>query len=111
MYVSIALARAVVSEVERRGKAVDQLLHRAELPASRFDDPRGELALADYERLILVALDLLDDPAAGLHAGYHAPAGAAHLVGFVLVNSRTLRTRSRSSSAMRPWSWTVPAGS
>lgn len=91
MYVSIALARAVVSEVERRGKAVDQLLHRAELPASRFDDPRGELALPDYERLILVALDLLDDPAAGLHAGYHAPAGAAHLVGFVLVNSRTLR--------------------
>ena len=91
MYVSIALARAVVSEVERRGKAVDQLLHRAALPASRFDDPRGELALPDYERLILAALDLLDDPSAGLHAGYHAPAGAAHLVGFVLVNSRTLR--------------------
>jgi len=91
MYVSIALARAVVSEVERRGKGVEQLLERAELPAWRFDDPRGELAMADYERLILAALDLMDDPSAGLLAGYHAPAGAAHLVGFVLVNSRTLR--------------------
>lgn len=91
MYVSIALARAVVSEVERRGKPVDQLLRQADLPAWRFDDPRGELTIVDYERLILAAVDLLDDPAAGLRAGYHAPAGAAHLVGFVLVNSRTLR--------------------
>ncbi len=91
MNVSIALVRAVLAEVERQGVSSADVVRRAGIDEGAFADPGGHLPLVPYARLVRTAIERADDPALGLHAGRKAPAGAASVVGYVLVNARTLR--------------------
>jgi AraC-like DNA-binding protein len=117
MYVSNALIRAVVTELEREGVDGDELFEAAALDPKSLADPGGDLSIEDYVRLVSTAIERAPDPAFGLKAGWHAPTGAAHVVGFALVNSRTLRdaiqTFLRYSSLIMEgaaWSLTESSG-
>lgn len=91
MNVSIALVRAVLAEVERQGISSAEIVRLAGIEPSVFADPGGHLPIPRYTRLVRAAIERSIDPAFGLHAGRKAPTGAANVVGYVLVNSGTLR--------------------
>jgi AraC-like DNA-binding protein len=95
MYVSVAVVRAILGEIERQGIASDWVLEASGLSSDRLADPAAQLPIAEYKRLVEEVIARSAIPASGLKAGWHAPTGAAHLVGFILVNSRTLRDAIR----------------
>ncbi len=91
MYVSIAVLRTIVGELERQGLAGCATLEAAGLDREILADAGGAVAVGDYARVIEEAIARCENPALGLLAGWHAPTGAAHVLGFVLVSSATLR--------------------
>jgi AraC-like DNA-binding protein len=91
MYVSIAVVRAIVGELERQGLSSEAVLSECGLDPRLLADPGTEIPVGDYARIVEAVIARAPDPAFGLLAGLHAPTGAAHVLGFVLVNSRTLR--------------------
>lgn len=91
MYVSIAVVRAVLAELERQGVPSDGVLRSCGITPEQIADPSGQLPVAEYSAIVETSLATSTRASFGLKAGWHAPAGAAHLLGFVLVNSVTLR--------------------
>jgi AraC-like DNA-binding protein len=91
MYVSIAVVRAVVGELERQGLSGEAVLNECGLDPRLLADAGAEIPVGDYARVVEAVIARAPDRASGLLAGLHAPTGAAHVLGFVLVNSRTLR--------------------
>lgn len=111
MYVSVAVVRAILGELERQGIAGDWLLEACGITSDHLADPAAQLPIADYKRVVEEAVARSAIPATGLKAGWHAPTGAAHLIGFILVNSRTLRDAIRafmrySSIVLEDAEWT-----
>ncbi len=91
MYVSIAVLRAIVGELDRQGLSGEAVLEASGLSPQILADPGGAVAVGDYAKFVEEAIARCGNPALGLLAGWHAPTGAAHVLGFVLVNSTTLR--------------------
>lgn len=111
MYVSVAVVRAVLGELTRQGISSDEMLPLCGLSPERLEDPSGQVSIAEYTKVIEEALARSSTPAFGLKAGAHAPTGAAHVLGFIIVNSRTLRDairafRKYSTLVMEEAEWT-----
>jgi AraC-like DNA-binding protein len=91
MYVSIAVVRAIMGELERRGLSSAAVLAECGVDPGLLADAGAEIAVADYARIVEATIACAPEADFGLSAGRNAPTGAAHVVGFVLVSSRTLR--------------------
>jgi AraC-like DNA-binding protein len=91
MSVSVTLIRAVVEEVARIGVDVDAFLAAAGVDRALLGDPDARIALSTYDRVDELALDVTRDPALGLHMAARASLSAFHVVGFLSLQSRTLR--------------------
>jgi hypothetical protein len=91
MYVSVAIVRAILDELVRQGLPKASLLEAVGARPGLLSDPGGKIRVTDYAHIVQEALALAPTPGLGLAAGWRAKTSPEHIVGFVLVNSRTLR--------------------
>jgi hypothetical protein len=91
MYVSVAIVRAILGELVRRGVPKGRVLDAVGARPGLLSDPGGKIRVTDYTHIVQAALQVSPEPGLGLGAGWRASTTPEHIVGFVLVNSRTLR--------------------
>lgn len=91
MFISAAMARAVVVEVERRGHGTEALLRAAGLERDPTADSTEGLRWSVFERVIRAATALTQDQALGLAVGQHTSTTALHALGLALMSSLTVR--------------------
>lgn len=90
MAVSILLLRATVETALRKGVEREALFRAARLDPRVLEDPEGRIALADYDALHEVVIDLTGDPAFGLHLG-ETTSSRTHSVAHLVEHAATLR--------------------
>ncbi len=94
MRISIAIVRALVEELDRRGLDGVRCATDAGLEAALLEDATELIDMGLYARIVDTALERSGDPRLGLRVGKAAPAAALHLVGHLAVACRTLREAS-----------------
>jgi AraC-like DNA-binding protein len=85
------LARRVVEDLKRRGALVDDLLKEVGLRRSDVNDAEARISYPAVIGLMERAAALLDDPSLGLRLGASYEARDSGLLGFVVLNSPTLK--------------------
>ena len=85
------LACRVVEDLKRRGVRADELLTEVGLRRIDVADPDARISYAAVLGLIERAATLLDDPSLGLRLGAAYEARDSGLLGFVVLNSPTLK--------------------
>ena len=91
MQVSILMVRALLGAVERAGGNQERFLREARLDPDALKQGAMWLELADYLRVLDVALEVSADPALGLHLGEHARSNMFDVVGPLAEQAGTLR--------------------
>lgn len=70
VFIRANYAEILLQLIQERGQSENgRILRQARLAAHQLDDPEGHLSLAQFERLVRVALEDTGDPALGLHFG------------------------------------------
>lgn len=69
VFIRANYAEILVQLMQEMGVESPRVMRKARLPAQALDDPEGHLSLAQFERLVRVALEETGDPALGLHFG------------------------------------------
>ena len=83
--------RLIADELRAAGVSVEDWLALGGLEAAQFDAGTFELTYARFERLLLDAATLLDEPAVGLVLGQRMVPSTHGPLGYAIMNSRTLR--------------------
>jgi AraC-like DNA-binding protein len=91
MHVSVAIIRAFADWLLQLGIRTERFCAEAGFDAARLGDPTAMVSMAEYARLFDVARRLSGDPGFALRAGEHAPTGALHTLGYLLINCTTMR--------------------
>lgn len=91
MYLSIAIIRAIVEELEHQGVAPEQFCARAGLDPAELADAALRLPMERGTRVVATAVELTRAPAIGLHVGARAPIGSLHVVGHLIKTPATTR--------------------
>jgi AraC-like DNA-binding protein len=91
MHLSIAVARAVIHELEQQGISVELACARAGLDASQLNDATLRLPLDRARAVVAAAIELAPTPAIGLRVGESAPMAALNVVGHLMSSARTTR--------------------
>jgi AraC-like DNA-binding protein len=89
--VSLSIVRAFVDVIERTGVDRDCLFGAANVDRTRLDTTDGYMALAEFTRLQVGALDLTGDEALGLRIGESAGEAAFDVIGHLVAHAATLR--------------------
>jgi AraC-like DNA-binding protein len=98
MTISAHFVRALVEAVERSGVPRATYLAEAALSEERLRDDASQFAFVEFGRLQVVALELTNDPALGIHLAEHAHEAAFDLVGHLVSHATTLREAVRVAS-------------
>jgi AraC-like DNA-binding protein len=91
MSVSILLVRGLVEAVGSAGVTREGFLDAAGLDPTRLDDGDARISVDEYDRLQLLALEMSEDEALGLHMGERASLAAFDVVGHLLSHAVTMR--------------------
>lgn len=83
--------RLIADEVRAAGVPVDDWLALGGLDQRQLDDGTFALTYADFERLLLDAATLVDEPAVGLVLGQRLGPGTHGPLGYAIMNSGSLR--------------------
>jgi len=88
--VSALIAIPTLRYAESRGITPSQILEPLGLSEADLEGAEARLPFDQYEALTWKAVELTGDPNLGLHVARHMSAGALGILGFVLMNCRTL---------------------
>jgi len=88
--ISISYVQVVVDLVEERGGDKNLLLKKAGIEQQPLNDFFTFITVAQYERLLLEAKDLLNDPALGLHIGKQMTFGSHGTFAFAALSFSTM---------------------
>ena len=88
--ISMPLIRTVLGCVMRHGLDADTFLRDLQLENAPLHDPSRRVDLAVYDQVQERAMQVLNDPALGLHMGEHSSPNTLGLLGFLLLSSPTL---------------------
>jgi AraC-like DNA-binding protein len=91
MHLSIAVARAVIHELEQQGVDVQHACAQAGLDPAQLDDATLRLPLDRARAVVAAAIELAPTPAIGLRVGESAPMTALNVVGHLMSSARTTR--------------------
>jgi AraC-like DNA-binding protein len=95
MFLSTALVRGLVAELEGRGITSERMLRAASLDRAALRRPAQGVRCREFDRLVRQALDLSGDQALGLAIGSRAPKTMLHVLGMLIVTSPTVRDAHR----------------
>jgi AraC-like DNA-binding protein len=91
MYLSIAVARAIVDELIRQGIPVETACARTALVPIELADAGARLPIDRVRHIIGAAVALSTTPALGLRVGESAPIGTCTLIGHLLTSAGSAR--------------------
>lgn len=91
MALSILVVRALVQGVERAGVARDAFLAAAGYDAAWLEESETRVSIAEYDRLVQLAIELSGDPALGLHMAETADSTTYSLVAHLISYAKTMR--------------------
>lgn len=88
---AVEYLRLIAEELRAAGAPVDDWLASGGLDRNRLDDGTFELTYARFERLLLDAAMLVDEPAVGLLLGQRLVPGTHGPLGYAIMKSGTVR--------------------
>ncbi|HVL01706.1 MAG TPA: AraC family transcriptional regulator [Dongiaceae bacterium] len=84
------LIRTVLGSLMRKGVDADAFLRDLQLEQTALQDPSRRIDLAVYDQVQERAMQVLGDPALGLHMGEHTSPNTLGLLGYLLLSAPTL---------------------
>lgn len=99
---SVGFVHCLVSALQHKGVATDDLLHQFRLDTARLALPRERLSIPRYMRLGHSAIALCSDPALGLEMGRHSHISQTGLAGITAAQAPTLREAARTLIRFEP---------
>jgi AraC-like DNA-binding protein len=95
MFISTALVRSLIIELEERGIPTEGLLRSASLDRAALDRTGHGVRDREFDRMLRQAFELSGDPALGLAVGSRTPKTVLHVLGMLVLNSATVREAHR----------------
>lgn len=88
--ISMPMIRTILSSLTHAGVDVDEFLRDLSMDRSKVEKSNERISIAIYDRVQERALEVLQDPALGLHMGENTSPSALGLLGHLLISAPTI---------------------
>lgn len=88
---AVAYVRHIAEQLRAMGVSVEAWLARSALSEASLQAPALSLSRAAFERLVIDAMEMADEPALGLFVGERLVASTHGILGFAALNSGSIR--------------------
>src|ERR1044072_1404013 len=89
--VPVGYAQLILDVAATHAVAGEELLAAAEVPPELLDDPSGRLTAWQAGALLLLAMEMSDEPGIGYEVGLHSSLTSHGIMGYGLISSATVR--------------------
>lgn len=90
IHVTVTILKQMFLYLDLLNIDIDALLNSLDIPPKSVKTPDGYIPFETYLRIEAAAADLTQDPYFGLHMGEHAEPGSWSILGYLMMNCKTL---------------------